>query len=696
MFDWIRQIYAHTLGPLRRAPFIHLALMPCLVGATTGAAAIGFVELLALVQRLFLGSTDLPLHVLPNLPWYRILLAPAVGGLLVGLLIARLAPEAEGHGVPEVIEAVTLRGGHIRRRVAAIKALASAVTIGSGGSVGREGPIVQIGAALGSALGQVFRLPPEQLRNFAACGAAAGIAAVFNAPIAGAFFSLEVVLGNFAMPFFSPVILASVIGTVVSRAYFGDHPAFIVPTYELQSAYEIPAYALLGLLTGAVGAAFVSAMGRFDSLFARLPVAKPLKPALGGLVLGILILCMPNLYGVGYGTMDAALQGALTWQWLALLLPAKMLATCITLASGGSGGVFLPALYVGSLAGGLYGTAVHALLPDHSASSGAYALVGMAGVLSAATHSPLTSLILLFELSGDYAIILPVMIVVTLATLTARLWQLNSLYTLALSRKGLALQRQETLALQAHTVAEIQQPATNVVGDRADLAEVVQTFLSQGVAQLYVTDTSQRFLGTISAHDLLVSEVRELSTFLRARDLVESDAPRVGPTDSLAGCLEEFTLANAEQLPVVDDTGRLLGVVTKSDVLRLFNNHLIRQQILHLAPAAAEHPPLPGGLALEWVRTPPTFVGKSLREADIRARHGVTVVAVQHQPSGEEQLPNPDAPLAAGDLLAVLGPPEAVRRFRLLHHGVSGSDTTPGDDQPEFSGGEKPRNRCTH
>ena len=241
---------------------------------------------------------------------------------------ASAAAEATARrATPEVIEAVMLRGGRIRKRVAAVKSLASALTIGTGGSVGREGPIVQIGAAVGSAVGQILRLPSEQIKTLAACGAGAGIAAVFNAPIAGAFFALEVVTGNFAMPSFSPVILSSVMATVVSRAYFGDYPAFIVQPYKLESVYEIAIYAGLGIACGVVGVVFVWIMDRMETLAPRLPIPKMWRPAAGGLLLGAMLIYLPDLYGVGYGTMDGALSGRISWKLLALLLPIKMIAT---------------------------------------------------------------------------------------------------------------------------------------------------------------------------------------------------------------------------------------------------------------------------------------------------------------------------------------------------------------------------------
>jgi CIC family chloride channel protein len=358
--------------------------------------------------------------VLAELHWSRILLVPMLGGLIVGPLVYYLAPEARGHGVPEVIEAFLLRGGRIRGRVAAVKSLASALTIGSGGSVGREGPIVHIAAAVGSVVAQRLRLPPEQMRTLAACGTAGGIAAVFNAPIAGAFFALEVITGNFAMPAFGPVILSSVMATVVSRAWFGDSPEFVVPPFEVTSGFEILTYAGLGLACGVVGVAFIRSMRASERLASRLPIPPLWRPAFGGLVLGGVILAIPNLYGMGYGTMTDALLGRIPWTWLAVLLPAKIAATSLTLASGGSGGVFQPSLYLGAIAGGLFGAGLHELAPALTSSSGTYALIGMGAAFAATTHSPITALLLMIELTGDYRIVLPVMLAVTLATLVSR------------------------------------------------------------------------------------------------------------------------------------------------------------------------------------------------------------------------------------------------------------------------------------
>lgn len=571
---------------MSRGQVVDLVILPCVTGAFTGVATIAFVELLNFVQWLAIGSTGLPLHVLPELPWYRVLLAPVCGGLLVGPLIHFLAPEAKGHGVPEVIEAVTIGGGRIRRRVAAIKALASALTIGSGGSVGREGPIVQIGAAVGSALGQQLRLSVAQLRTLAACGAAGGIAAVFNAPIAGAFFALEIITGNFAMPAFGPVILSSVIATVISRAYFGDHPAFIVQPYQLERVAEIGLYAVLAMGCGAVAAAFVRTLDVLEQLASRSPIPRMWQPALGGIALGALIVAVPNLYGVGYATMDAALSGRLAWTILAALIPLKILATSLTLASGGSGGVFLPSLYIGAVTGGLFGTVVHGALPGMTAGPGAYALVGMAGVLSAATHSPITAVLLLFEVTGDYQIILPVMVVSILATLVGRALSPESLYSLSLSRRGIALHRREDTVMRSHTVASVMRPPNVALSDRTPMAEVIRHFLRENIVSAYVVEADRRFVGAIFIRDIQDPEIRELGPLVVARDIAELNVHALHPEDTLADCMDQFLVSERDELPVVDGHGKLLGVVAQRDILRVYSTEFLRTEHLGARSAA--------------------------------------------------------------------------------------------------------------
>ncbi len=342
-----------------------------------------FILLIELMQVAFFGEAGKLFEVLQHTPWYRIVLVPALGGLAAGMAIQFLAPEARGHGVSEVMEAIALEGGVIRGRVALVKTLASAFTLGSGGAVGREGPIVQIGAAIASKIGQIFGANSRQLTTLAGCGAAAGIAAIFNAPIAGAIFSLEVILGDFGLAAFAPIVLASVMGTVVAQSQLGNYPSFEAPAYKFESLFiEVPLFVVLGILAGLLSVAFIRALEHSEDSFARLRAWEPLKTAIGGLLVGLIGLAVPHVMGGGYSVMTAALFDRLPWMLLCSLIVLKLVATCITVGSGGSGGTFAPALFLGVALGGAFGQLIQILLPAHTGSPGAYALVGMGAVLA--------------------------------------------------------------------------------------------------------------------------------------------------------------------------------------------------------------------------------------------------------------------------------------------------------------------------
>ncbi|NIV04156.1 chloride channel protein, partial [Candidatus Saccharibacteria bacterium] len=298
---------------------------------------------------------------------------PAIGGIVTGAIVFFFAREAKGHGVPEVMEAIALKSGLIRPRVAITKLLASSLFIGTGGSVGREGPVIQIGASVGSTLGQIFRINPQRLKVLVACGAAAGIAAAFNAPVAGALFSLEIILGDFGLAQFSPIVVSSVVATAVSRNFLGDYPAFVVPKYELLSPYELLFYAALGLIAGLVSLLYIKVLYFFEDFFDNLRIHEILKTFIGGLAIGVMGLFVPQIFGVGYHTIVDALYGNMLWTTMFLMIFLKILATSISLGSGGSGGVFAPALFIGTMTGGFFGALIHQYFP-FTAGPGAYSL----------------------------------------------------------------------------------------------------------------------------------------------------------------------------------------------------------------------------------------------------------------------------------------------------------------------------------
>ncbi|MGB5893574.1 MAG: chloride channel protein, partial [Ignavibacteriaceae bacterium] len=364
------------LERLRLTEHTFMIIIAIIIGVLAGFAAIGIRALILAISNIsFTGDGNL-LENIMSTSWYWIILIPIIGGLIVGPIIHFFAPEAKGHGVPEVMQAILLKGGVIRGRVAFVKTIASAITIGTGGSVGREGPIIQIGSSLGSIAGQFFRVPGKKLKTLVACGAAAGIAAAFNAPIAGALFAVEIILMDFAVAQFSPIVISSVMATVISRSFEGDFAAFIVPKYELISPYEIGFYFILGALSGVVSYLFIKALYFSEDYFDnKLKFPEYLKPVLGGLGVGIVALIFPQIMGVGYDTINNALFGNMIWYIALALVFIKILATSLTLGSGGSGGIFAPSLFMGAMLGYFFGSFVHQYFPDISASPGAYALV---------------------------------------------------------------------------------------------------------------------------------------------------------------------------------------------------------------------------------------------------------------------------------------------------------------------------------
>ncbi|MGN6743688.1 MAG: chloride channel protein, partial [Amnibacterium sp.] len=474
--------------PRLLAAALRLGLPAVLVGAGAGLAAVVFRWLIVGATTLFTGTADYAgVHgrpANPFVPWlgpWFLLLVPVVGGLLYGPLVARFAPEARGHGVPEVMLAVARRGGRIRPRVALVKALASAICIGSGGSVGREGPIIQIGSALGSALGRLTRSPEERMRTLVACGAAGGIAATFNAPIAGVFFALELLLRDFKARSFGVVVLASVTASVVGRALLGDHAFLLLPSVRLDSPLEYVPIAVLGVLAGLVGMGFTRFLYLVEDVCDRLWRGPDwLRPVVGGVLIGAVVLAVPQLYGVGYPALDLGVRGGYALGFLLLLMVGKAVATSLTLGVGGSGGVFAPSLFVGAMFGAAFADVAALAVPALAGQQAVFAVVGMGAVLSGTTRAPITAGIMLFELTGDYGVILPLLLAIILATAVSRALGKDTIYTLKLRRRGIDLDAPPPNPALRGTVAELMAPAPPVLAPDLSPSEAARAILASG------------------------------------------------------------------------------------------------------------------------------------------------------------------------------------------------------------------------
>lgn len=568
-----------SIGRWLRESSSGLVVLALAIGAGAGVGAVAFHWLITTFTRIFSGHEDYSVaggaaHPwLPALgPWF-VLLTPVLAGLLYGPLVYRFAPEARGHGVPEVMYAVAERGGRIPAQVSGVKAFASALCIGSGGSVGREGPIVQIGSALGSTLGQAVRLPESRLRVLVACGAAGGIAATFNAPLAGPFFAMELILRNFAVEAFGAVVLASVTASVVGRAAFGNAAFLTLPAFTVPDPAEYVSFIGLGLVVGACGLLFSRVLYLIeDACDWAWRGPEWLRPAVGGLLLGALLLVLPQMYGVGYPVLLNAVQGEYLIGFLLLLLAGKIVATSLTIGIGGSGGVFAPSLFIGAMAGSAFGIAVHAWLPDLTASPGVYGLIGMGAAFAGAARAPITAVIILFELTGQYALILPLMTAIVIATLISRVLSRDTIYTLKLSRRGIDLDRHpHSHRLATTTVAAAMEPLPEPLNENTALADAAHSLAMSGHGILPVVGDDGAYHGCVTARAVSEELAGEDAAGRVVGDLAELP-PLVARESSLADALSALADSPGTGLPVLTAENMLVGWITHQSVLEALSS----------------------------------------------------------------------------------------------------------------------------
>ncbi len=554
---------------------LSISIIAVVIGVLGGYGAVVFRLAIQFVQSLFYGSNAEFLEIADQTAWWLKIFMPALGGAVVGPIIYFYAREAKGHGVPEVMEAVALRGGHIRSRVSVAKIIASAISIGCGGSVGREGPIVQIGSAVGSTVGQVLKVSQDRLRTLVGCGAAAGIAATFNAPIAGVLFSVEILLGKFGVATFSPIVLSSVTATTISRHYFGNYPAFVVPNYQVVSNWEFLFYGALGVCAALAAVLFVITLYKSEDLFDAVPIPDYIKPIFGGLIMGCIIPVAPEAFGVGYGAIDLALTDGMIWWMLLMLVFVKIISTSITIGGGMSGGIFAPSLFLGAMTGGGFGSLVHYLLPGITATSGAYALVGMGGVVAATTHAPITAIIIIFELTGHYTIILPLLITCITSTLLAMALKKGNIYTIKLMRRGIVLHKgREQSILQNLLVQDVMRAEVRTVSESTFLSQIIETFKHYNTSYLEMVNENDELTGIISFRDIrLVLQEEQMGHLIVAKEVATSPVVTVTPLEDVETALKKMGQTGVSQLPVVETHNhlRVIGIIHEKDITAAYN-----------------------------------------------------------------------------------------------------------------------------
>ncbi len=654
VFYRIQQFNQHFLDRYLPSENTILLLTAILVGILTGYGAVGFIWLLNQAHWLFFDVI---------LTWLRtpfgkfaIVFIPVLGSLISGPLISFFAKEAKGHGVPEVMQAIALNGGRIRPAVVVIKAAASAACIGSGGSAGREGPIVQIGSALGSVLGQLFRLSEARIRNLVACGAAAGIAAVFNAPIAGSIFALEIILGEFTTSYFGSVVISAVTASIVSRQYLGDTPAFVVPSYSMVSPWETLLYLLLGILAPLVAWAFVTSLYWFEDKFDAWRFPDALKPAVGAVLLGVLAIFVPNSLGAGLEFIGEALAGNVPITLMLLLIFGKLFATDFTLGSGNSGGVFAPSLFMGAMLGGAFGMVVHQIFPAITASPGAYALVGMAAVFAAATHASITGIIIVFEMSGDYRLILPLMLATVVSTLISMAMRKETIYTLKLVRRGIQLQSgRDVDVMQGITVAEAMRDEAYTIPYNLDLTETVAQLNEYHRRGLPVVDENGDLYGIITISDIKRAIEQGVPSNTPIKEIAVTNVLVAYPDETMAEVMRRLSVRAVGRLPVVsrENPKKVIGLIRREDFIRAYNLALAnRAKVQHrmdqLRLRKVDHTEF---AELEITADSPV-AGKTVTEIAKELPYDAVIVSVRH-PSGLVEVVHGNTRFQPGDKVTV-------------------------------------------
>ncbi|HLV81545.1 MAG TPA: chloride channel protein [Chthonomonadaceae bacterium] len=568
----------HILNFLRLPWGQAMVLFAGIVGLVSGAAAFIFYWLINVSVRVFLlahpaSASSHPLKILGTV------LSPAVGGLVCGLLIHTFAPDAQG-GVAEVIDALLHRDGTIRGRVGFFKALASAICIGSGGSAGREGPVVQIGASVGSALGRAFGATKRRAQLLVACGAAGGIAAVFNAPIAGAFFAAEIVTGRFEMRDLSLLFTASAMGAVVANALLRGQAIFQVPAYHLLTAWTLGFHVLLGVLCALAGHLFILALHACESIFHRIRLHTVLKPALGGLLVGLIGLLIPQVFGTGGELLRQlfALPPAATI--LLVWLLGKLIATSLTLGSGGSGGDLMPSLFLGATVGGAVGHLAHHLFPHSTMPPGAYALVGATALFAGVAHAPMTAIILGFEMGRDYGIVIPLLIACSISALVSAQLRTASLYTQKLKEKGVDIERLRggrVDLLDTIPVEAVMDRNVPTVPPDLPVPELLDRFAATG-HHGFVVAQDDRLKGIVTLSDAQKA-IDGTEASRRVEDIATVDPIVCYPSDTVKQALWRLGTREVGRIPVVSETDptRVVGLLRRSDVLRAYSASLAQE-----------------------------------------------------------------------------------------------------------------------
>ncbi|HWT71488.1 MAG TPA: ClcB-like voltage-gated chloride channel protein [Oxalicibacterium sp.] len=562
-------IYLQRLFRLSEA---HLMLLCASVVGVLGAlSTIAFRDSLAGLQWLLVGHSGSFVAIAKTLPWqYRVML-PAAGGVVAGLFLLLAKRFATGQK-SDYMEAIVIGDGRVSVRQTLLRSLSSLCSIVSGGSIGREGAMVQLAAMCASVVGRVSRFEPARLRLLVACGGAAGLASAYNAPIAGAFFITEIVLGSIAMSSFGPILVAAVVANITMREFPGYQPAYEMPAFQGIANIEVLLFIGLGILTGICAPQFLRILDFSKRQFQKTNLSLPLRLGVGGLLVGVLSVAVPEVWGNGYSVVNSLLHEQWMWSAVLTVLAFKLVATALTTGSGAVGGVFTPTLFMGAAMGWLFGHGMHLLWPGLVSPPFAYAMVGMGAFLAAATSAPLMAILMIFEMTLSYQIMLPLMLSCVVAYFIARSIDGGSMYEIMIRRNQ---EEKEKIRLRQTQMRDLIRPADTVLPLNASLSQMAEVFTAHSVKYVYIVDEAQRFQGVVALQDLTPVLMNDHAQHDRtAADFLRPDfLPVITPEMSLGEALQRFMIHQGERLPIVQGTDDpvLLGAIYKTSLLDAYH-----------------------------------------------------------------------------------------------------------------------------
>jgi CIC family chloride channel protein len=576
-----------TLAAARQGQLSGIVFWAALIGVCGAFTGVAFRASVRLVQQMLTAHSTGLVETAELLPWWSRIAVPAIGGACAGGMIWIARRVLHTTRSIDYMEAVAVGNGRLGSRAALLQAASSFFSIGSGGSIGREGPLVQLAAAVASKIGQWTRAPVPRLRLLVACGASAGIAAAYNAPITGALFVAEVVLGSIAMESFGPLIVASVISDATSRHFLGYGPVYQVPHINFGAWWELALYALLGVLLGHLAPTFLALLDRARALFRSRSWAPPWKLALGGLIVGVISVGVPQVWGNGFSVVNDMLNDRLPLHLVALVLVAKLVSTAATVGSGAQGGILTPTLFVGAAVGALFGDALHLIDPATLSQPAAYAVVGMGGFLAATTHAPLTSILLIFEMTLDYEVVLPLMLACVTGHYVASIYRRGeSVYTRSLNSKGPG----EVGEWHLRQITALIRPPMTVLQRDQPLREALEQAQAQRGTGAYVIDGERQLVGQIDLHALGRQHRGTPPPAGRTVEQAMDAAPAVLTPEMLLGdALDVFIAQRCKRLPVVSGhwSPVLLGEVSRHDLLLALQDRMTERQLPDRAPGQA-------------------------------------------------------------------------------------------------------------